>query len=164
MSGSSSGNRVADGTTNAKVSITPLYDESKVTVWKWDPAPHTFALAGAAVLAVLTVIAYSHSPAHLPPVRLYWATCGWAILPPLWFWAEFFFIFPSFGRPETFDSFKEGQKVCIAVWAPIALSLGAFSNSDYFKPLPSPSPNTACSSGEVPTVPASSLSQPAQNH
>jgi hypothetical protein len=57
----------------------------------------------------------------------------WAIIPPLWFWYEYFYIYLPHGDPKTFEQFKYGQQVSVAIWAGVALALFAFVSADRFK-------------------------------
>jgi hypothetical protein len=44
----------------------------------------------------------------------------WSVLPPLWFWYEYHFIFKHVGKrsnPRSFDLFKHGQQTGAAIWA-----------------------------------------------
>ena len=60
--------------------------------------------------------------------------CGWAILPPFWFWCEYFFVYRS-KRSEDNSSkaFEYGQKISAALWAGVLAVLLLISSSSYFK-------------------------------
>jgi hypothetical protein len=64
-------------------------------------------------------------------------TAVWLIGAPLWFWWEYFFIYRSTdgGQNDSFEYFKHGQQVAGAIWAGLAAALGAFTASDYTKPV-----------------------------
>ena len=57
----------------------------------------------------------------------------WAVGAPAWFWYEYFFMYRLDGEPGSFDLYKHGQQVSIAIWAGLAVSLGALASSDFFK-------------------------------
>ena len=51
---------------------------------------------------------------------LYCLVFAWSVLPPFWFWFEYFFNFKPFGRhsnPKAFDHLKHGQQTAAAIWA-----------------------------------------------
>ncbi|AKU23012.1 hypothetical protein MJ904_08100 [Massilia sp. MB5] len=51
---------------------------------------------------------------------------AWVLLPPLWFFYEFFYYFPKHGNPAAgFDRLKAVQDVTSKVWAAVGLVLGA---------------------------------------
>ncbi|MBL0729447.1 hypothetical protein [Piscinibacter sp. HJYY11] len=58
---------------------------------------------------------------------------AWAVGAPAWFWFEYFFLYRIYGTPGSFELYKHGQQLSVAVWAGLALSLGAFASSDRFK-------------------------------
>jgi hypothetical protein len=60
----------------------------------------------------------------------------WAVVPPIWFWFEYFFIYKPFGNPDAFEAFKHGQQLSVAIWAAVTLSLTGLASSDHFKPEP----------------------------
>jgi hypothetical protein len=90
---------------------------------------------------------------HVRPRLLWLLAFLWAFVPALWAWAEFFFIHPRWGNDNSAELLKEGHRLSLAVWAPIALSLAAYSSSDYFKPL---SPNPAVQGTPAASVVSSS--------
>ena len=49
--------------------------------------------------------------------RLVW--WAWAVIPPLWFVVEYFFVYPAFALDplSSFDAFKYGQGVASKLWA-----------------------------------------------
>jgi hypothetical protein len=57
----------------------------------------------------------------------------WTVLPPIWFWFEFFFLYQTSGEKDGFEAFKYGQQVSIAIWAAVTLSLVAIATSEHFK-------------------------------
>ncbi len=76
----------------------------------------------------------------------------WAIGAPVWFWYEYFFLYIGEGLPESFELYKHGQQLSIAIWAGLALSLGALAHSDVFKQPEKPCQQTTSSA--QPSAPA----------
>jgi hypothetical protein len=106
----------------------PIYPKgSKAQAWQ-----RSGALLGAVAL-VYTVYAVVKAPPCEFPVRLLMLAALWGLVPPLWWWFEFFFIFPHHHTTEKFELIKHGAQASLAIWAPIAVALAAFSASDYFK-------------------------------
>jgi hypothetical protein len=65
---------------------------------------------------------------------LYVAIGLWAVLPPLWFWLEYFYLYRVYGQPDTFELFKYGQEIAKPIWAGVFAALIAFAASDATKP------------------------------
>lgn len=66
-------------------------------------------------------------------MEIYLLAAIWAVGPPIWFWYEYFFVYRNHGEPDTFELFKHGQQVSLAIWAGVALALAAFASSDHFQ-------------------------------
>jgi hypothetical protein len=65
----------------------------------------------------------------------------WAVLPPVYFWYEYHFIYRRYETNlDTFERFKYGQQLSVAIWAGLALTLGALASSDHFKAPAAPTP------------------------
>jgi hypothetical protein len=70
---------------------------------------------------------------------------AWAILPPVWFWWEYFFRYRTeLSNPATWEYFKHGQQLGVAVWAGFAASIGAFALSPLSDPADSAKPELKC--------------------
>lgn len=67
----------------------------------------------------------------------------WAVGAPAWFWFEYFFLYRMDGEKGSFELYKHGHQVSIAIWAGLAVSLGALANSDMFKEKAQPTDSTA---------------------
>ncbi len=67
---------------------------------------------------------------------VYGVAAFWAVLPPVWFWFEYYYLYKRHGAVGTFELFKHGQQTAVAIWAGIALSLVAVASSDNFKDPP----------------------------
>ncbi|MEZ5610474.1 MAG: hypothetical protein R3E45_08570 [Rhodocyclaceae bacterium] len=57
----------------------------------------------------------------------------WGVGAPAWFWYEFFFLYREDGEKGSFELYKHGHQVSIAIWAGLAVSLAALASSDLFK-------------------------------
>jgi hypothetical protein len=106
----------------------PIYPPgSKAQAWQ-----RCGAAIGAAALVYTVYAVFQAKPCELP-VRLLMLAALWGLVPPLWWWFEFFFIFPHHYTDEKFELLKHGAQASLAIWAPIAVALAAFSSSDHFK-------------------------------
>jgi hypothetical protein len=91
------------------------------------------SVATAAVIAVLlTLFVVYRSWSSKDPFILYLTIGFWAVLPPFWFWCEYFFVYRVHGTPDTLELFKYGQDVAKAIWAGVLTGLIAFAASDVF--------------------------------
>lgn len=70
------------------------------------------------------------------PTHIYYLIGFWAVVPPLWFWFEYFYLYLKYGKEDGLDRFKYGQQVAAAIWAGVLAMLIAFAASDVF-PAPS---------------------------
>ena len=91
-----------------------------------------------AVLGVAAPLYTAHAACTAPPcVQADWLlvlAVAWGVLPPLWWWIEFFFVYPRHHTDQKFELLKHGAQASLAIWAPIAVALAAYGSSDYFKP------------------------------
>jgi hypothetical protein len=91
-----------------------------------------------AVLGVLALAYTAYAAYTAPPCRqadwLLVLAVAWGVLPPLWWWIEFFFIYPRHHSVDKFEVLKHAAQASLAIWAPIAVALAAYGSSDYFKP------------------------------
>jgi hypothetical protein len=102
--------------------------------WQQD-AVHTVAKVSA-VLAVLTLAAVvwvlwtrpSYGQGLVAGLAAFWV-----IWPPLWFFYEYFWLYRAVGEPDSFELFKHGQQVSVAIWAGISLTLSGLAASDFVK-------------------------------
>ena len=62
-------------------------------------------LMGITILAVVAADSYP----NVRPVRVLLLAFAWAFFPPVWAWAEFFFIFPKWGNRDASEALKEGR-------------------------------------------------------
>lgn len=88
------------------------------------------ALVGtaAAVLFLLTdVRTYSQ-------VFILSLAAAWAIGAPSWFFYEYFYVYRKHAAPGSWELFKHGQQVGIAIWAGLTATLYALGTSDIVKP------------------------------
>jgi hypothetical protein len=82
------------------------------------------------VVAVLVVVVGG------PKYRavIYGFAALWAIGAPVWFWYEYFYVYRRYGAVDTIEHYKQGLQVSVAIWAGVALTLGALASSDLLKP------------------------------
>ncbi|HEX7912508.1 MAG TPA: hypothetical protein VF534_31075 [Paraburkholderia sp.] len=90
-----------------------------------------------AILAVLTFVAVVYvlyaSPSYGQGLVTGLAAF-WVIWPPLWFYYEYFWLYRSAAAPDSFEMFKHGQQVAVAIWAGISLTLSGLAASDFVRP------------------------------
>jgi hypothetical protein len=82
-----------------------------------------FAAVGAILALIFTawmVVNHWNDP---NTSSLYIITALWAVIPPVCFWLEFYFVYKKFGVPGTFDLFVHGQQVCAALWLGVLAAL-----------------------------------------
>lgn len=85
-------------------------------------------LAAALTLAACIWAGFGTLPGGKPTLAA--IAAAWAILPPAWFWWEYFYVFRTQRSNEgTWEYFKHGQQLGVAVWAGIAASVAAFTIS-----------------------------------
>lgn len=110
----------------------PIYDPTATQTW-W-----VGFMAGASIVfACLTVAlilisflywrSYTQTTAYLLAVL-------WAIGAPAWFFCEYFFLYRRASAPNSWELFKHGQQVALAIWAGVTVALYTFGSSDLAKP------------------------------
>jgi hypothetical protein len=109
-----------------------MYPRASFAYW-WQRAG---ALLGIAALVYTARAAYA-APPCAPANELLVLTALWGVVPPLWWWIEFFFVYPPHHGKDRLELLKHGAQASLAIWAPIAVALGAYASSDYFK-IPEP--------------------------
>ena len=115
----------------------PIYPKYSFGFW-WQRIGTAIGLIGIAVTAYL---AYNALPCSLDSARrLVILAVAWGVVPPFLWWIEFFFVFPKYHTPEKFELLKHGAQASLAIWAPIAVALAAYSTNDYFKVPEAPKP------------------------
>lgn len=60
----------------------------------------------------------------------------WGIGTPLWFFYEYFWLYPRHGVPGTLAFFTHRQHVAVGIWAAVTATLYGLSTSDMAKPEP----------------------------
>lgn len=108
---------------------------------------------GSAILFGLTIILAIISIFVGKPLQWLVVIMGllWAVGAPAWFWYEYFFLYRIDGLPGTLELYKHGQQVSIAIWAGLAVSLGALASSDIFKsPAAQTQPSVTCAEAQHP--------------
>ncbi len=74
-----------------------------------------------AIAAAITIVAIGILLQCDKPKLLIALALVWSVIPPIWFWYEFYFLYRNNGNLEEFDKFKYGQELSKAIW----LGLGA---------------------------------------
>jgi len=77
----------------------------------------TQIIAGAGILWAIGSICLVHGK---DPDWRRVVVISWALLPPIFFWAEYFFIFDNWGCSKAVAEFKHAQGLAAKVWAGIA--------------------------------------------
>lgn len=99
----------------------------------------------AVVTAVMAVRAFGAGDQN----TLFALAAAWTVVPPVWFWIDYFIVFRRGGDQAQFDEFKHGQQVSAAIWAAVALSLFALATSDAVKDRASQTPAGGGATGAV---------------
>lgn len=106
----------------------PIYPRGSLAYW-WQ----RLGAALGAVALIYTAHAAYIAPPCSPPGELLILAVLWGVVPPLWWWVEFFFVYPKHHSAEKLELLKYGAQASLAIWAPIAVALAAYSTNDYFK-------------------------------
>ncbi|MGQ0650122.1 MAG: hypothetical protein ACT4P7_21435 [Gemmatimonadaceae bacterium] len=80
--------------------------------------------------AIFTAIVAGSAYAAGDRDRIIVLAAAWAVIPPAWFWVDYFLVFRRGGEQAQFEQFKHGQQVSAAIWAAIAVTLAALASSD----------------------------------
>ena len=109
----------------------PIFDKNKPTGrLMWIPiAFATFAVLGT---IYITASAVWEKNENSQTVVLA-AAAAWAILAPAWFFIEFHYFYRQAPGKDSWELFKHGQQVAIAVWAGVTAVLYAVGTSELVK-------------------------------
>lgn len=58
----------------------------------------------------------------------------WAVGAPLWFFVDYYYVYRKRAADDSWELFKHGQQVSIAIWAGFTAALYALGSSDLAKP------------------------------
>ena len=109
--------------------LKPIYDSEKP--WgklMWLPiAVGVVAVVGTICIAYHALSSTSVRSAQPTLLKL---AAAWAVGAPVWFFVEYYFFYKKAAAPGSWDLFKHGQQLAIAVWAGFAATLYAVGNSD----------------------------------
>ena len=86
-----------------------------------------------AVITILLSLAIAASDCPNGKAVVFGLAAAWAILPPCWFLYDFLYLYKRVGKPETWETFKHGQQLAVALWAGLTASLGVLGASDFVK-------------------------------
>ena len=103
------------------------------------------------------------------PVKIHQAImlAFWIVIPPIWFWAEFYFLYD--GGATHLDEFKHGQDQSSKIWlALVTVILGMYFGKDLIRDS-SPAPSdkqtvVVCPQTPPPVQPAPSKGAPSSSH
>jgi hypothetical protein len=105
---------------------------SKTSAWFYQN--YQYVGASLAILAVIaTAIAACVAWRFKDPALIFVALFLWAVIPPITFWWEYYFVYLRYGIEDRFELFKYGQQICGAIWAGVLVCLIAIASSDHFK-------------------------------
>ena len=110
----------------------PIFDSNKPRgKLMWLPK----IAAGVAIPGTIVLVAYAFlgSRAYTQTI-LFCLAAAWAICAPVWFFIEFHYFYREAPGEDSWDLFKHGQQLAIAVWAAFAATLYALGSSDIAKP------------------------------
>ena len=108
--------------------IYPLNSSEKVTVQKVATASACFAVFTVLVAIIVAALKFPYAQAVVYALAAVWAICA-----PSWFFYEYFFIYRKVGVEGSWDLFKHGQQLAVAIWAGLTATLTVFGSSDYVK-------------------------------
>lgn len=101
-----------------------------------EPLHHAQIFAAVAVIGFVFTVVYLLRSKNAPSQKTISQVLLtlWVLGPPLWFFYEHFYYFPSFGNMADgagFEKLKAAQDVTSKVWAAFAVVLGALYNKKY---------------------------------
>ena len=115
------------------------------------------AAAVISIAALLLTLWVVYNSWNSPNIFVLYITIGaWAVVPPAWFWYDYFYVYRKYGEPDTLELFKYGQDVSKAIWAGVLAALIAFAASDVVKPKESDDCRNCPNQPLNPTAPKSS--------
>ncbi|RYY90108.1 MAG: hypothetical protein EOO15_03885 [Chitinophagaceae bacterium] len=107
-----------------------------VPLYAHEPLQHAQIFAAVAVIGFIFTVVYllrsKGEPRQKTISQVLLAL--WVLGPPLWFFYEHFYYFPTFGNMADgagFEKLKAAQDVTSKVWAAFAVVLGAIYNKKY---------------------------------
>lgn len=112
---------------NALPRLYPYVFPDYESLWKKWLIVGLAGLGSLALLGTCGVLAFSSDPKKTHPDFIRFAFLGWTILPPLWMWAEYWFLWRHDScatRTGELDRFKYAQEVGVKVWLAMAAILG----------------------------------------
>lgn len=114
----------------------PIYDPNSNS-WQSKVGRRAVWLAPIALAATAFIIWQSLTGDKTKAqATLYALAAAWAIGAPVWFAAEFHLLYRKASGEGSWEVFKHGQQVAVAVWAGVAAGLYAVGSSDLAKPAP----------------------------
>lgn len=92
--------------------------------------------AGVAIPGTFALVAYAFQDSREnAQTILFSLAAAWAICAPGWFFVEYHYFYREApGGEDSWELFKHGQQLAVAVWAAFAATLYALGSSDIAKP------------------------------
>ena len=135
----------------------PIYDNTK-PMGKMMWLPVLFVVIAITVTACMLYSSLADTKEHSAQPTILILAALWAVGAPVWFFIEYYFFYKKAAAPDSWELFKHGQQLAIAVWAGIAAALYVLGSSDLAK---AQKPEFACTIEVVASVLSASASQPA---
>ncbi len=110
----------------------PIYDTAAPR-GTWQRKVAWASVAAALITLVVTVSVLVTGSKHAQ-ATIYFLAALWAVGAPLWFFFEYYYIYRVAGAAGSWELFKHGQQVAIAIWAGVTAVLYAIGSSDLAKP------------------------------
>lgn len=132
-----------------------IYDTEKTMGKLWWLPPMVVTLAVVCTVGVLvSALTGSKQYAH---AQLFALAALWAVGAPFWFFVEYYFFYRKAAAPDSWELFKHGQQLSLAIWVGISAALYALAGSDLAKPAKNQlqcSMEISASIASSPTLPA----------
>lgn len=110
----------------------PIYDNTKPQGKAWWLGPVISVLV--IVVTALKVHCALQGNRETAQETFLTLAAVWAVGAPLWFFCEYYFLYRKAPATESWELFKHGQQVSIALWAGVTAILIAVGSSDIAKP------------------------------
>jgi hypothetical protein len=81
------------------------------------------------LLTVILLVIYWNTRTRKPAI-LYGLFAFWALVPPLWFTFDFYYLYKRYGAPGSFDMMQYGLQISDRFWAAILALLAAIIYRD----------------------------------
>lgn len=110
----------------------PIYDETHPKS-RWVRRMFCFSMVLLFLTALTVAGAFACCRDSARAITLGFAAL-WAVGTPIWFFYEYFWLYREAAAPNSWEIFKYGQQLGVAIWAGLTVSLYALGSSDLAKP------------------------------